>query len=147
MITYELHPGHEVVDIIKSYEEEHYSEIKDKTMYPDKSVDWNTYVELSKLGLCYVIFAKEEKEIIGYSCYTLTVDLNRSDQVIAMNVALFIKRKYRGRLVVDFIKECDKILGEKQVKQVLHSYSDNRIGKLLEKAGYKPKSITWCRTL
>ena len=147
MITYELKPVHEVLDYLQSMEDRHYDDIKDKSMYPEICMNWEMYEDLSREGLCYAILAVEDGEYIGYSCYTLTTDLNKNNEILAVNVALYIEKKYRGRLVVDFIEECDNILKGIEVKQVLQSYSDIRIGKLLEKAGYEPKSITWRKTL
>jgi hypothetical protein len=147
MIKYTLYPVNEVLNLLKSYEKKHYNDIKDKSMYPSISVNWDIYEELGKEGLCYAVLAMDEGEIVGYSAYTLTTDLNRNSIVQAACVAMYIEKKYRGRLIVEFINKCDRMLKEKDVKQVLHSYSDVRIGKILQKADYRPKSITWCKSL
>lgn len=147
MITYTLYPVNEVLELLKRYEEKHYRDIKDKSMYPSISMNWDIYEELGKDGLCFAVIAKDNDNIVGYSAYTLGANLNANNKVLASNVAMYIEKEYRGRLVVEFIDKCDKMLLEKDVKQVLHSHSDVRIGKLLEKAGYRPKSITWCKSL
>lgn len=147
MIFYRLYPLNEVLDVLKGYQEKHYNDIKDKSMYPSICMNWDMYRELGEEGLAFAVLAFDEDDVVGYSAYTLTADFNKNDEIIAINVAMFIEKKYRGRLVVDFIGECDKMLKEKEVMQVLQSYSDMRIGKILEKAGYRPKSITWCKTL
>jgi hypothetical protein len=147
MIKYTLYPVNEIINLLKRYEKKHYNDIKDKSMYPDISMNWEIYEELGQEGLCYAVLAMDDGEIVGYSAYTLTTDLNRNSIVQAACVAMYIEKKYRGRMAVDFINKCDRILIEKDVKQVLHTYSDVRIGKLLEKAGYRPKSITWCKSL
>jgi len=147
MITYELHPVHEVLEFLQSYEEEHFADIRDKSLYPKISMNWEVYEELSKEGLCVAVLMKEDDKTIGYSCYTITVDLNNNSYIQAIGVALFIIKEKRGGLIIDFIKECDKLLFEKEVRQVLYAYSDIRIGKILEKANYRPKSITWAKNL
>lgn len=147
MIEYKLYPANEIIDTLKGYEDKHYSDIKDKSLYPDICMNWEVYEELGKEGLSYAVLATDNDEIVGYCGYTLTTDLNRNNFVAAVCVAMYIEKKYRGRLIVEFIEQCDRMLKEIDVKQVLHTYSDVRIGKLLEKADYRPRSITWCKSL
>jgi hypothetical protein len=147
MIEYTLYPVNEIIDLLKGYEEQHYRDIKDKTMYPSISMNWEIYEALGQEGLCFAVIARDGEELVGYTAYTLNADLNANNKVIAISVAMYIEKKYRGRLIVEFINKCDRMLKEKDVKQVLHSYSDVRIGKILQKADYRPKSITWCKSL
>ena len=147
MIEYTLYPVNEVLDLLKGYEKKHYRDIKDKSLYPSISMNWDIYEALGQEGLCFVVIARDGEDVVGYSAYTLTADLNANNKVLAVNVALYIEKKYRGRLIVEFIDKCDTMLKAKDVKQVLQSYSDVRIGKILQKAGYRPKSITWCKSL
>lgn len=140
VITYHIYPVHSVIDYLKDNSKRHHEDIKDKSVYSDISINWEIYEELSKEGLCYAVLARDGKKTIGYNCYTLTTDLNRNDEILASEVAMFIEPDYRGGLIVDFINECDKLLGTKEVKRVLRSYSDDRIGRILERANYKPRS-------
>jgi len=147
MITYEMHPVHEVLDYLKGQEEKHYADIKDKSLYPEIDMNWELYKDLSELDLCKAILMKDGGNIIGYSCYVLGGDLNNKKGIFATAVALFIERQYRGGQVIDFIEECDTILKGINVSKVLHNYSDVRIGKILRKAGYRPRSISYIKTL
>lgn len=147
MIHYELHFVHEILGYLKGQERRHYKDVKDKALFPHINMDWDMYEELSKKGLCVAVLAKDGNKIIGYSCYTLATDMNNKDETVAQSAAFFVERKYRGKLVVEFIKECDKILEGINVSKVLHTHSDVRIGKILERAGFQPKSINWIKTL
>ena len=147
MITYELHAVHEVLEYLQGQEEKHFADIKDKTLYPEINMNWELYKDLSELDLCKAILMKDDDKIIGYSCYTLTGDLNNKKGIIACATAIFIEREYRGRLIIDFIKQCDTILLGINVSKVLHNNSDIRIGRILEKAGYNPRSISYIKTL
>ena len=146
-MIYQIYAGHDVKDILEQYEDRHYNDIKDKSLYPSKSVNWEVYEELSKLGLCFVVLVKDNESLVGYMVYTLTADLNNNNKILAIGVAMYIEKRYRGKMVVEFIRNCDNMLKDKEVKQVLHTHSDVRIGKLLEKAGYTTRSITWCKSL
>lgn len=147
MITYELHCVHDVLDYLQANEKEHYRDVKDKSMYPEINMNWDLYEELSRAGLCKAIIMSKDGERIGYSCYTLTADLNNMKSIIAYNVALFIEKAHRGRLIIDLLKECDILLSDENITSILYNYSDVRIGKILERAGYTPKSINWTKTL
>jgi len=147
MITFEIVPLHEVLDSLKANSATHHKDIKDKSLYPTYFIDWATYEDLSRNDLSYAVIAKNDNQIIAYSCYNLTIDLNNAAYSIGYNVAIFIKREFRGKLVIEFLKECDKLLKSKNVQQVLYTVSDIRIGKILEKAGYKASVITWGKKL
>ena len=147
MITYEIVPMHTIVNYLQHMAPIHHEDIKDKSMYPSIHIDWDSYIELSEEGLCHVALARDDGEIIGYQAYVINTDLNKGNEVIATSMVLYIEPEYRGRLIVEFIKNCDKMLIDLNVKQVLHNYSDVRIGEILKKAGYKPKSITSSKTL
>jgi len=147
MITYEIHSVHDKLEYLKSYEEKHYEDIKDKSMYPEINMCWDVYKELSEAGLCKVVIAYDKGEPVAYAAFTITLDLNNGSSNMAYQVAMYIERKYRGRLVVDFIEECGKLLGEEGVSKILCAHSDVRIGKILGKAGYAPESINWVKTI
>lgn len=147
MITYKLHPIHEVLDYLQSHEDEHYEDIKDKSLYPEINMNWDIYIELSEAGMCHAVIIYDDNKPVGYSAFTLTTDLNNSKSVIAYSVALFIEKEYRGSLVLDFIKECDNLLAKIEVRKILYNCSDERIGRILRKADYLPKSVNWTKTL
>lgn len=147
MITYHILPAHEIKDYLVGNEERHYNDIKDKSLYKTVSVNYEIYEELSQEGLCYATIAKDGDKIIGYNIYMLTADLNDNSEVMATEVAMFIEEEYRGVFVIDFIKQCDKLLKTKEVKRVLRSYTDERIGRILDIAGYTPRSIIKSKTL
>jgi hypothetical protein len=50
MIEYKIYPVNEIIDLLKGYEEKHYNDIKDKTMYPQISMNRDIYEELGKEG-------------------------------------------------------------------------------------------------
>jgi hypothetical protein len=146
MITYDIYPTHEKMDYLINNQYRHYDDVKDKSLYPEININWDLYKELSEVDLCKVVIVSKNGEKIGYSAYTLTVDLNNMKSIVAYNVALFIEKKHRGRLVIDFIKECDRLLVDEGISSILYNYSDVRIGRILEKAGYAPKSVNWIKT-
>ena len=146
-MIYEILPAHEIKEYLIENSWRHYDDIKDRSIYSKICVNWEVYEELSKEGLCWAVVAKDEGQIVAYNCFTLTADLNDNSEILAIDVAMYIDPKYRGKLVIDFIKKCDKLLGTKEVKRVLRSFSDVRIGKLLERADYKARSITLQKVL
>lgn len=146
-MIYSIVPAHEIKEYLQANEQRHWRDVKDKSVYNDTSVNYEMYEELSKEGLCWAVIAKDNNDIVGYNVYTITTDLNKNDEIIAMDVALFIEKKYRGRLIIDFIKECDKLLKEIDVKRVIRSFCDDRIGRILERADYKPRSRTYSKVL
>lgn len=147
MIEYQLLPAHEIKGYLQANEERHWSDIKDKSLYTKTCVNWEVYEELSREGLCYAVVATGDEGIVGYNVYMLTADFNKNDEVLATDVALYIEKDYRGSLVVDFIKQCDRLLKELEVKRVMRSFCDERLCKILARADYKPRSITMSKSL
>ena len=147
MIEYSLEAPHTLKEYFQGNLERHVADIKDKSLYAETCVNWELYEEMSREGLCYAAIARENGDIVGYNIYILTADWNKNDEVMASDVAMFIEKKYRGRLIIDFITQCDMLLRRIEVKRVIRSFCDERLGKILDKAGYMPRSITKSKTL
>jgi hypothetical protein len=92
MITYETTNIHSIIDYLKEKQPQHYKDMKDKSLYPEVDINWEYYLEISKLDMSVVVLAKENKEIIGYSIYILNSDLHNKNNILATNVALFIEK-------------------------------------------------------
>ena len=142
-VIYDFVPLHLVADGIANNIENHSADINRKETYGDANVDWDAYLQLSHEGRCRVTTARENDKLIGYAVFCISRHPNHRDFIHAINTALFIEKKYRGKLTLDLIRKSDKYLEEMGVMETSYTFNDERIGKLIERANYKQRQITW----
>lgn len=136
-------PFHEVGHEIASNMKRHYNEIKDKDSYGEVDADWGAYLELSSQGSCLAFCVYDEGNLVAYSVFVVTPNLNHKTHLDAMNVTMYTYPEYRAKITIKFLRWINKELLEKGVSEIAYMIKDERIGKLLKRVGMKPTHTLW----
>lgn len=145
MIIYECVPFHEVSEEIFNNVPDHCNDISQKAENRTISIDWNAYFSLSALNRCLVITARTDERLIAYSVFCINEDINHKGFIAAVSTAIFIARPYRGKITSELFRKSDDFLKDLGVDEINYTFHDQRIGRLLERVGYKIKEITWSK--
>jgi len=142
-MIYELIPFHEAAEEIARNVETHYADMDLKEDYGRPDVDWDMYLQLSLAGRCVAVIARVDGEMVAYAGFLLSNNLHYKKFIEATNTGIFIKKPYRSKITLEFIKKCDEFLEEMGVVETLYAFSDKRLGRLLERAKYKARQTIW----
>lgn len=146
MILFDFIPLHCVYEEIKPNVARHYTEMTEGDEYGSPDIDWDLYLALSKINRCFVVTARDEGKLVGYSVYTFST-LSRYRTInSAANEALFLEKPYRRKYSRIFIKKCEQYLLLTGVKETRYILSDDRVGRLLGANGYKSNYKVWSVT-
>lgn len=137
-------PYHAIEDHIMNTAKTLYDESVERKETDAFAVDWDYYKSLSLSGNLLVTIALDEdaRKIHGYAVYTVSDDPLHGD-LQATNDVFYVEKKHRGRLSLKLLKEADKLLRQKGVKKISYVLSNESLGKLLSRNGYKPTHTVW----
>lgn len=136
-------PFHEIGHVIAANINKHYEEIQQKDAYGIVNADWRSYLELSGRGACVVFCVFDDNELVAYSVFIISANMNHKTLIDAMNVALYVYPKYRAKITTKFLKWSHKLLLEKKVNEIAYALNDERLGKILKRVGMKPTHTVW----
>ncbi len=142
-MKYDFVPLHEVVDELYNNKDIHYGDIKKKEGYGAGNIDWEVYLQLSNAGRCRVLTARNNDKLIGYSVFIIINNANHKSFICAINVAVFISKEYRGKIIGEMIKEADIQLEKLGVMETNFTLIDKRMGILLKRQKYESTHVTW----
>lgn len=140
MLSFNCVPFLKAADDILQHVEAHKNE---QGMWDAAVIDWPSYIALSQSGKCFAFTMHDGERLVGYSIFILSNDLNMKTKMEAHNMAFFIQKEYRGKATLKFIKYTNSYLKSKQISSILYTLRDERVGKLLERKGYKAKYKVW----
>ena len=143
MIEFKHLPFHEIGHVIASNISKHYDEIKEKDSYGMVDADWRGYLELSGQGNCIAFCAYDGDKLAAYSVFVLSQNMNHKKHIDAMNVALYVYPEYRAKVTVKLLKYANDVLLESGVSEIAYMVKDDRIGKILGRAGLEPTHTLW----
>ena len=123
--------------------EQHYQELtlnKDKVKL--KPV-WTQYKELEDKGEFYLLTARIDGELVGYSAFFLKPHIHYNDVIVATNDVLFlIKRVRTGTTGIKLIKYSEQRMKELgATKMTWHIKHANDIRPILHRMGYVDEDI------
>lgn len=144
-MIYDFVPLHDVAGEIAKNLDKHYEDADSRDDYGKANIDWDNYFALSRDGKCRVVTARKDGEMVGYSIFIIGTNINHKHIIEALNTGLFIQKGYRGKIVSEFLRKTDEYLNELGVMRVNYALSDDRLGALLKRKGYKAKFITWSK--
>lgn len=140
MPSFNCVPFLNAADEIRKHVEAHK---KEQGMWDIVNIDWLSYITFSQLGKCFAFTMHNDGQLVGYSVFILSNDLNMKTRMEAHNMAFFIQKEFRGKATLKFIQYTNSYLKSKQISSILYTLEDDRIGKLLERKGYKEKYKVW----
>lgn len=144
-MIYDLVPFQEIAEDVAKNAETHYADMGIKEGYGRPDLDWEMYLQMSLAGRCVAVTARDKGELKAYSVFLLSNNLHYKKFIEAMSTGFFIDKDYRGKITSEFIKKCDELLERIGVMQTSYSLSDDRLGRLFERVGYKASNIIWSK--
>ena len=137
-------PFHAVEDHIRATAKDLYDESIERREDDAFAINWDYYHSLSISGNLLVTIAliEEEKKIVAYSVYSVFHDTLHG-QLKATNEVFYVEKAYRGKMSFKLLKKSDELLKEKGIENIAYILSDERLGKLLSRNGYKPTHTVW----
>lgn len=130
---------HHVVDEIKPNVARHYEEMTDGDDYGVPDIDWDSYLAASVAGHIKVVTMRDDGKLVGYGAFTVGFNPRYKTILEATSDGIFIEKPYRGKYAQQFLRKCDFYLIMLGVREINYTLSDERIGKLLARNGYKQK--------
>lgn len=145
-MIYDFVPFHLVAEEIAKNLENHYDDVDLKDEYGRPNLDWDSYLQLSLAGRCKVVTVRDP-DLIAYSCFCISNNLNHKGVIEAANTGIFIAKEYRGKVTLELIRKSDEFLRCEGVNEVNYILKDERIGILLKRAKYGAKHTVWSSRL
>lgn len=146
MIFFDFILLHHVYKEIKPNVERHYTEMTEGDDYGTPDVDWELYLALSKINRCFVVTARDQGKLVGYSIYTIGAMPRHKSIAQALSEGIFLEKEYRNKYSRIFMKKCEQYLMLTRIKETKYILSDDRVGRLLGANGYKPKYKVWSKS-
>jgi hypothetical protein len=144
-MIYDFVPFEDVGEEIARNLEAHYNDADSRDDYGRPDLDWPAYITLSREGKCGAVIARNDGELIAYSVFIIGMNINHKQIAEALNTGFFIAEKWRGKITNEFLRKSDEYLKEIGVDRINYVLSDDRLGQLLKRKGYKSKFITWSK--
>lgn len=113
--------------------------------YGTPDIDWHTYIQASRAGLCRVVTVRDDNKLVGYAVYSLGRNLRYKNIIEASSDGIFLEKEYRGKLSAELIKRADQYLKTLGIHETNYILSDDRVGRLLGRSGYQSKYKVWSR--
>ena len=135
-------PLHTIADEIAPNVAEHYSEVLDKDNYGEPNIDWDYYITASLAGHMLAAIIRDNGRIVAYSVYCIGKNPRYKHKTQASNEAIYIDKEHRGN-GIRFISDVHKYLKNLGVSEILYAWSNDRLAKILEKAGCSSQMKIW----
>lgn len=135
-------PYHAVEDEIKAMSKQLYDESLERKETDAFAVNWKYYRALSISGNLLATIALKGREIAAFAVYTVSVDPLHG-KLQAANEVFYVDKEHRGKTSLKFLRKSDELLKGKGIETIAYVLSNNRLGKLLARNGYKPTHTVW----
>jgi len=149
VVEYKQEPLFAVVGEIEPLIQNHFKEVDPTRDYLNLDLDWDTYLELERLGQLMVFTCRVDSRLVGYLSVLVSPDLHSKGEFTPCEDGLFVDKSYRGLSVAkNLISFAEKCLKEDGFKVFyLTGTIENPIGSLLESVGYKPVETKYQKVL
>ena len=129
--------------------DEHYEEIARNKHVMVLKPDEETYRKSEEMGTIFILSARQNDQLIGYSVNFVTNHLHYADLKLAQNDLLFISKEHRGgRIGLKLIKETEKhatLLGCKLM--LWHAKESTTLAHMLPRLKYGVQDIIFSKEL
>ena len=129
--------------------EEHYEEIARNKQIMKLKPDEETYRKMESAQQIFILSARQDDVLIGYSVNFVTNHLHYADLKLAQNDLLFISKEHRGgRVGLKLIKETEKhatLLGCKLM--LWHAKESTTLAHMLPRLKYGVQDIIFSKEL
>lgn len=142
MIKFDFINGKYVAEEIARNVVRHVSEMEDQNDYGAPNIDWDYYLAMCHAGNCHVLTMRDGEKLVGYAVMMFNNDPRHKDRYEAMCEGLFVEKEYRRKYGAKMIKRLCEYM--KKIKVDAHILiSDERIGRLLSRYGFRETKKLW----
>ena len=129
--------------------EEHYEEIALNKQVMKLKPDETTYRQMEEMRKIFILSARQNDVLIGYSVNFVTNHLHYADLKLAQNDLLFISKEQRGgRVGLKLIRETEKHATSLGCKLMLwHCKENTTLSSLLPRINYGVQDIIYSKEL
>ena len=129
--------------------EEHYEEIARNKQVMVLKPDEVTYRKSEEMGTLFILSARQDDILIGYSVNFVSNHLHYADLKLAQNDLLFISKEHRGgRIGLKLIKETEKHATSLGCKLMLwHAKENTTLAAMLPRLKYGVQDIMFSKEL
>jgi GNAT superfamily N-acetyltransferase len=142
-VNFDFVPLHFVVDEIEPNVARHYEEMTEGDDYGPPNIDWDMYIAASRANQCVCVTARDGAQLVGYGVFTVGPNPRYKHILQADSSGIFLEKEYRGTWGPAMLAAIDDYLKGIGVHETNYTLSDARVGKLLEKQGYKQTYKVW----
>jgi hypothetical protein len=128
----------QLVEDIKPLLDEHYKEVALHKESIPLDPDWSRYKMLADKGLLFVVTARDDNKLVGYSVFFITQHMHYNSTKMASNDVLYLSPEYRkGMAGIRLIKISEIELKKLGVTKVLwHIKFHKDFRNILYRMGY-----------
>jgi len=110
-------------------------------------MDWDAYLKMGNLLRVYTV--RENKRLVGYSAYIVTMSLHYKGEYWAINDAIYILPEYRkGGKGEEFITFCEVRLAQENAVAATMSVKPGRnFSEMLMKIGYELEETMYLKRI
>ena len=129
--------------------EEHYTEIARNKHLMVLKPDEETYRKSEEMGSIFILSARQDNVLIGYSVNFVTNHLHYADLKLAQNDLLFIKKEHRGgKIGLKLIRETESHATSLGCKLMLwHAKENTSLAAILPRIKYGVQDIIFSKEL
>ena len=129
--------------------EEHYIEIARNKHIMVLKPDEETYRKSEEMGSIFILSARQDNVLIGYSVNFVTNHLHYADLKLAQNDLLFIKKEHRGgKIGLKLIRETEAHATSLGCKLMLwHAKENTSLAAILPRLKYGVQDIIYSKEL
>ena len=129
--------------------EEHYEEIARNKQVMKLKPDETTYYQMEKSNRIFILSARQDDVLIGYSVNFVTNHLHYADLKLAQNDLLFISKDFRGgRLGLKLIRETENHATTLGCKLMLwHCKENTTLSAIMPRLKYGVQDIIYSKEL
>jgi len=129
--------------------EEHYEEIARNKQVMKLKPDEKTYYQMEKSNRIFILSARQDDALIGYSVNFVTNHLHYADLKLAQNDLLFISKEHRGgRLGLKLIRETENHATTLGCKLMLwHCKENTTLSAIMPRLKYGVQDIIYSKEL
>jgi len=133
----------DVLPEMKALLDDHYEEL---TLNKDKvklNPIWDTYLKLENNNEFYLLTARDDGVLVGYSAFFMKPHIHYADVIVASNDVLYLKKEYRlGMTGVKLLKFSEQKMKEFGATKVTwHVKESNDFRPILHRMGYMDEDI------
>lgn len=127
--------------------QQHHEEVEDPRL--PLVPDYNTYMELEKLGMFHGFTVRKEGKLIGYATYTTTPMLHHLTTKAAVCDLLYIDPAHRGGwLGIKLLKFAESVLKDRGAKVLMINIKTKYdFGVMLKRLGYGQTEVQYAKYL